>query len=701
MNLKHLIQSWLKRISLTVKMVIITLVVGIVVWVVLDIIQTYQVKKLFLSQLEERLAGEAEKNRIKFDFYKKSYHQTVRLFVRLNNFTDYIKRQKWSDRDTVQVRYYTLSPPWFPPHSILRFQAPLRYALLLDQWGKAREVYHSGRETPPKSILQPTPIMLAKSSDDSYMAYIEDIPFLFASETLFDTRGKPQAILMLATPIDEEFLKDIIGASPVHAVALLTPGENPRILISSDSKKLPPKTPLEIVKKKYHIIGVEFFDYGTTAIMIKLASFIPLEEVNLLAEKVVLKGRQDRGIVAIAFLLSFALIMAWITSHIQSLTRRITDVSEHILGVKAEEIQKGDQLYVLENRFQRLTEEIVEAREVLKRQAEEKTRLIVENAFDAIITTNAEGEIMTLNPQAEAIFGWSLKEIIGRRITDTILPLRYLEEQFKGFGYFFRKGEGLIFHRQIETIASHRDAGKFLVELSISPASERDSLIFIFIIRDITERKKAEEEIRRSLEEKEVLLREIHHRVKNNMQVISSMLRLQSDKAEAIKDIELLKESQNRIKSMALIHEKLYKSRDLTHIDFNDYISDLVKGLFRTYGSSTDRVAIKIDGEDIQLGIDSAIPCGLIVNELVSNTLKYAFPDSRNGEIKIALHKINEDEIELLVKDTGVGIPKEVDFRATETLGLRLVTTLVENQLQGKVELHRNGGTEFHIRFKI
>lgn len=681
-------------------MVTITLVVGIVVWVVLDIIQTYRVKKLFLFQLEERLAGEAEKDRTKFDFYKKSYHQTVRLFVRLNNFTDYIKNQKWSDRDTIHVRYYKFSPPWFPPTSILRFQAPLRYALLLDQWGRVREVYHRGREMPPKSILQPTPLMLAKSSDDSYMAYIEDIPFLFASETLFDTKGKPQAILMLAIPMDEEFLKDIIGASPVHAVALLAPGENARVLVSSDSKKLPPKTPLEIVKKKYHLIGVEFFDYGTTAIIIKLASFISLEEVNLLTKKVVLRGRQDRGIVAIAFLLSFTLIMAWITSHIQSLTKRITDVSEHILGMKHGEIQKGDQLYVLEDRFHRLTGEIVEAREILKKETELKTRLIVENAFDTIITTNAEGEIITLNPQAEAVFGWSPQDTIGQRITDTILPLQYLEEQFKGFLYFFQKGEGPIFYRQIETIASHRDAGKSIVELSISPAREGDKLIFIFIIRDITERKKVEEEIRRSLEEKEVLLREIHHRVKNNMQVISSMLRLQSDKAEAMKDIELLRESQNRIKTMALIHEKLYKSRDLTHIDFNDYISDLVKGLFRTYGTSTDRVAIKTDGEDIQLGIDSAIPCGLIVNELVSNTLKYAFPDSRNGEIKIALHKINEDEMELLVKDNGVGIPKEVDFKTAKTLGLRLVTILVENQLQGKIELCRNGGTEFHIRFK-
>ncbi len=203
-----------------------------------------------------------------------------------------------------------------------------------------------------------------------------------------------------------------------------------------------------------------------------------------------------------------------------------------------------------------------------------------------------------------------------------------------------------------------------------------------------------------SLKEKEVLLREIHHRVKNNMQVISSLLKLQSRNVKDKQQIEMLKESQNRIKAMALIHEKLYRSKDLANIDFNDYIKNLVNDLFLSYKVSTGKVALKMNIETVSFGIDTAIPCGLIVNELVSNSLKYAFPKGKDGEIKISLRTLEEGDIELIVSDNGVSIPKDLDFRNTESLGLRLITNLAEKQLQGKVELNRNKGTEFQIKFK-
>ena len=213
------------------------------------------------------------------------------------------------------------------------------------------------------------------------------------------------------------------------------------------------------------------------------------------------------------------------------------------------------------------------------------------------------------------------------------------------------------------------------------------------------EHKRMEEQIKASLKEKEVLLREIHHRVKNNMQVISSLLRLQSEYIKDKKYIEMLKESQNRIRSMAFIHEKLYQSKDLANIDFNRYIKSLTDDLFRSYGVSTDKIALKMDIESVSLGVDAAIPCGLIINELVSNSLKHAFPGGREGEIKIVLRRTDGKEIELLVSDDGVGIPEDLDFRNTESLGLQLVTGLSEDQLQGKIELNRAKGTEFRIRF--
>ncbi|VVB89940.1 Methyl sulfide methyltransferase-associated sensor [uncultured archaeon] len=208
-----------------------------------------------------------------------------------------------------------------------------------------------------------------------------------------------------------------------------------------------------------------------------------------------------------------------------------------------------------------------------------------------------------------------------------------------------------------------------------------------------------EEQIKESLTEKEVLLKEIHHRVKNNMQIISSLLRLQSRDVTEKKYIDMFTDSQNRITSMALIHEKLYQSKGLAKIDFDDYIRDLANGLFQSYGANSN-IGLKIDVRDVSLGIDSAIPCGLVVNELVTNSLKHAFPDGRRGEVLISLHPTPGNMIELIIRDNGVSIPEDIDIRKTESLGLHLVTILVENQLHGEINLDRSKGTEFLVKFK-
>lgn len=216
---------------------------------------------------------------------------------------------------------------------------------------------------------------------------------------------------------------------------------------------------------------------------------------------------------------------------------------------------------------------------------------------------------------------------------------------------------------------------------------------------DITERRKAEELVKASLKEKEVLLQEIHHRAKNNMTVITSLLQLQSGHIEDENYKEIFKNSINRIKSMALIHEKLYKSKDLANVDFNDYLKDMINSMFMSYGLSSHKVALKTDIDDVALGVDIAIPCGLIINELVSNSLKYAFPEDRDAEMEISMHRNDKAEFELTVSDNGIGMPEDVDFRKTDSLGLTLVNALVK-QLQGGIEVYKEKGTKFIITFK-
>jgi two-component sensor histidine kinase/DNA-binding NarL/FixJ family response regulator len=214
---------------------------------------------------------------------------------------------------------------------------------------------------------------------------------------------------------------------------------------------------------------------------------------------------------------------------------------------------------------------------------------------------------------------------------------------------------------------------------------------------EIAERERAEEQVRASLREKEILLKEIHHRVKNNLQIISTLLDLQSDHILDEQSLRFFRDSQDRIKSMALIHEKLYQTRDFISINFGEYIANLVKYLFSSYVTDPGRIALVLDVAPATLEIDQAIPFGLIVNELVSNSLKYAFPGERRGAITVSLRTKGDDGIELQVKDNGVGLPPGLDIENTDSLGLQLVFMLVR-QIGGEIERGYEGGTSFTIR---
>jgi PAS domain S-box-containing protein len=216
---------------------------------------------------------------------------------------------------------------------------------------------------------------------------------------------------------------------------------------------------------------------------------------------------------------------------------------------------------------------------------------------------------------------------------------------------------------------------------------------------DITDMKKYETVIETSLKQKEALLREIHHRVKNNLQIISSLVKLQSSHLKSPEVKEIFAESQNRIKTMALIHEKLFYATDLSVIEFYDYVKNLMHNLFTTYSASTNRITPVISFRSVYLDIDTAIPCGLIINEVISNSLKYAFPDKKEGKIYINLTESEPGEYLLTIGDDGIGIPKEIDLNNATTMGLKLVKILSE-QLSGKVHLVRQNGTEFRITFK-
>ncbi len=328
----------------------------------------------------------------------------------------------------------------------------------------------------------------------------------------------------------------------------------------------------------------------------------------------------------------------------------------------------------------------------------ERFRALLDETNEAIFLSEVpSGHFADVNKSASQQLGYSAEKMLEMKVEDIIDPDMLDEMRTIIFSLF--DGKHLQNRKTIETVLKRSDNSQINVEMSISLVKFSDVFYIVMVARDITERKEFENALKSSLKEKEVLIREIHHRVKNNMQIISSLLNLQKQYVNDEEAVNVLKESQNRVKSMAMIHEKLYKSRNFSEINFADYIRSLVSDLFYSYGVDSNRVKTIILLEEVMMGLETAIPCGLIVSELVTNTLKYAFPHQEKGEFKIELHSCSDGFYNLIISDNGVGMPENINFDETDTLGLQLVNSLV-NQLEGTIELNRNNGTLFKIKFK-
>lgn len=218
------------------------------------------------------------------------------------------------------------------------------------------------------------------------------------------------------------------------------------------------------------------------------------------------------------------------------------------------------------------------------------------------------------------------------------------------------------------------------------------------VISDITEHKADEQRIRESLKEKETLLREIHHRVKNNLQIISSLIRMEAPYIKDKAAREIFLSNHNRIRSIALIHQKLYQSKNLSQIDFSQYIEQLVKEIFSIYLYKKAGIELTMECADIKMGIETAFPCGLLISEIITNSIKHAFPDNKEGMITIQLSKGLTNDYLLVVGDNGIGMPKELDLSNPQTMGLQLIMTLAE-QLDASIEIQRDTGTEYRFSF--
>lgn len=342
--------------------------------------------------------------------------------------------------------------------------------------------------------------------------------------------------------------------------------------------------------------------------------------------------------------------------------------------------------------FQDITEQKKAENALMKSEQYYKT--IFENTGTATIIVEADTKVSLVNAEFVNLYGKDKEYIEGRMKWPQFVSKDYIPMMKEYHATRRINPDAVPRNYEFDFIDSKGRVKNIFTTIAIIPGTSK-SLVSLL---DVTEKRSAEKNLKASLHDKELLLREIHHRVKNNLQIISSLLNLQSRYIEDEDALDVFTESQNRVKSMAIIHEKLYKSKTMSRIDFEEYITDLTDSLFYSYHVNPSKIALVKEIDKIFFDVDTAIPCGLIINELITNCLKHAFPGDTKGTITIEHLKVGEDYL-LSVSDNGVGFPEEIDFQNTESLGLQLVNNLV-NQLDGTIELDRLNGTSFKILFK-
>ncbi len=331
-------------------------------------------------------------------------------------------------------------------------------------------------------------------------------------------------------------------------------------------------------------------------------------------------------------------------------------------------------------------------------RSEAKFRAVTTSVTDAVIIIDSESRISFLNQAAEKIFGFAPREIMGKNIHDMLAPEEYLEPAKNGWKRFKHSGEGNVIGKIVEVKAKTKSGRIIPIELSVSPVPLESGLIVIGIARDISERKEAEKRLKQSLLEKQILLKEIHHRVKNNLSIVSSLLGLH---AESIPDEEIAQkfvDCQAQVQSIALIHQQFYQTENVAEIDFRDYLDTVFTHLKTIYQSQFESIKITLRIDPIRFSLNKSIPLGLIVNELITNVFKHAYSAGDCAEIEVELHEVENGEAELIVRDYGKGLPEGTNADSTSSLGLQLITVFVD-QIDGKLKIDSENGTRFAIQF--
>lgn len=357
-----------RNLPLTIKVLLLTAIVSVFVWVFSDAVQTSTLSEVFRAKLSERLSRQAEKQRIMFDRYVKGHHTAVKMFVSTYDIRNYVDTVDWG-RST-NVKTYLRPPPWLPRLSVVRNFVQPRYLLLLDKDDQVREIYQASESSVPKVLFKPDRMLLSLSHGQGFLTTINGEPYLIASDNVRNHEGKVKGVLILASPLDEQFLIASQGAtlSDANIIALLAEQE-PIILVSSNQSLIPNGAHLDDLKEHYLTIGQGFFDYGATDIIIELVSFVSTNEIKTLTKEVISEERTIRAITALAFIISFVLVISLFTRRLQKFTNYVVRFSKNLKEDDSVEEVEGDEITILENNFNRLARAVELETAALEHQA--------------------------------------------------------------------------------------------------------------------------------------------------------------------------------------------------------------------------------------------------------------------------------------------------------------------------------------------
>lgn len=564
--------------------------------------------------------------------------------------------------------------------------------------GKAMDL-ENGVEVPlPPSVSQlispgsPLIEMTDEQSSVSGIVYLPEGPLMVGAQPILTSlnEGPIQGTLIMGRHLDPAELQELGGLTrlsiSVHAVQDTNTPED--FLSAQSSLSMEQPTVVRPLSKD-RVAGYALLTdiYGNPALVLRIDQ----------SRDIYKQGQETIGYVILTLVVLFMwsgavsilLLDRFLLSRLSLLAADVDEVGASRNAAERVPDEGDDEFARVAQAINRTLSSLEQAQHELM-ASETRNRALVAAIPDLILRVGGDGALLDRGPvkgDGVAVTGqeslnrwpgetpeerWAFSaEILGRARTHV---KRALETRETSVFEFQAVLNGHTCHYESRVVASGEDEA-------------------LVIARDITEKKQQEEVRRRGL-----LLKEVHHRVKNNLQVVSGLLYLQSKRVSDTSTVEMFKESSNRIQSMSLIHQKLYQSNDATTIDFSGFVRDLVSALLHSYGTDRSAVRVVMDVDRTGLGMDCAVPCGLIINELVSNSFKHAFPGGRRGEVRIAMSRHEGDRITLVVSDNGIGLQQDLDILNAESLGLQLVVTLVD-QLRGAITLDRDGGTKFSVEF--